>query len=335
MTSLNPARPLLSVVVVTYRRRDLLSECLTSVRRALTEISGGVELILVDNGSSDGTAAFVRERFAEAHVIEISENQGFTPAVCLGIERARGDWIALLNDDVTVEPQALAILLEVGQSAPDIGSVAAQMRFSSRPQIINSVGIEVDSLGVASDRLLGCPITASETAPVDVFGASGGAAVYRRQTLESIGGFDGSFFAYLEDVDVAWRARMRGWRALYAPASVAYHHHSATLVHGSALKYFLVGRNRIRLLAKNATMWHLVRHGARMLAYDVGYVVYVLATARTLAPLRGRLQGFGEWRQYRRAGAAGRCHVSVAPAHGFRAALRRNGAWERSTQRTV
>lgn len=335
MTSPNPTRPLLSVVIVTYRRRDLLSECLTSVRRALTEISRGVELIVVDNGSSDGTAAFVRERFAEAHVIEISENQGFTPAVRLGIERARGDWIALLNDDVTVEPRALAILVEAGQREPDIGSVAVQMRFSSRPQIINSAGIEVDSLGVASDRLLGRPITASETAPVEVFGASGGAAVYRRQMLESIGGFDDSFFAYLEDVDVAWRARMRGWRALYAPAAVAHHHHSATLVHGSTLKYFLVGRNRIRLLAKNVTTWHLVRHSGRMLAYDIGYVVYVLATQRTLAPLRGRLQGCREWRQYRRAGTVGRREVSVVPTRGFREALRRNRAWERPTQRTV
>jgi GT2 family glycosyltransferase len=298
----------------------------------MTEISGGVELIVVDNGSRDGTAAFVRERFAEAHVIEISENRGFTPAVCLGIERARGDWIALLNDDVTVEPQALAILVDVGQSDPDIGSVAVQMRFASRPQIINSAGIEVDSLGVASDRLLGRPITASETTPVEVFGVSGGAAVYRRQTLESIGGFDSSFFGYLEDVDVAWRARMRGWRAVYAPTAVAYHHHSATFRHGSPEKYFLVGRNRIRLLAKNADRRHLQRHGILMIGYDLAYVTFACLRARTLAPVRGRLAGLREWRRYRDAGKAYRREIPLARPSGLRGALGRYRAWGRGTR---
>ena len=99
---------------------------------------------------------------------------------------------------------------------------------------------------------------------------------------------------------------MAGWSALYVPASVAYHHGSATAGEASPAKYFLVGRNRMRLLAKNAPAGQLARWGWAMALYDVAYVLFVAATDRTLAPLRGRLAGLREWRRYRRAGAAAR-----------------------------
>jgi GT2 family glycosyltransferase len=203
------------------------------------------------------------------------------------------------------------------------------MRFAHDPGTINSAGIEIDRLGVPYDRRLGEPIDASETEITEVFGPSAGAALYRRQMLDEVGGFDVSFYAYLEDADLAWRARMAGWRAVYAPRAVVYHEHSATLRHGSAVKYFLVGRNRVRMLAKNATRAQLLRNLGGMFAYDLGYVVYVLLTARTAAAGRGRIAGLREWRRYRRAGLAGRREVALAPVAGIRAALRRNRAWQR------
>jgi GT2 family glycosyltransferase len=315
--------PLVSVVVVTFRRRDLLLECLDSVSVARGRLDAPSELLVVDNGSQDDTAAVVRQRFPDARVIVIERNDGFTSAVVRAFSSARGEWIALLNDDVTIEPDALSVMLETGRSAPDIGTVAAQMRFAMRRDVINSAGIVVDRLGVAADRLIGQPIEASEREPVEVFGASGGAAMYRKRMVEQTGGFDETFYGYLEDIDLAWRARCRGWRAFYAPAAVAYHHHSATFVHKSPLKYFLVGRNRVRLLAKNATLGQLVVYGPLVLFYDFGYVAYVLAKEQSLAPLRGRLRGVREWRDYRRLGASGRGAVELAPILGLRAALRR------------
>jgi GT2 family glycosyltransferase len=145
--------------------------------------------------------------------------------------------------------------------------------------------------------------------------------------LEELGGFDVSFFGYLEDVDLAWRARMAGWRALYEPTAVGYHHHSATFGHGSATKYFLVGRNRVRLLAKNATTRQLLKYGPWMLAYDIAYVAFVGTRRRTLAPLRGRLAGLRDWRAYRRAGARARRPVELAPVAGLSSALNRDRAW--------
>jgi GT2 family glycosyltransferase len=314
---------------VTYRRPQLLLDCLGSITEAASDLDEHTEILVVDNGSGDETADLVRNRFPEAQLLVVEENIGFTPAVMRGIQCARGEWIALFNDDVVVERGALRELLAAARSDDSIGSVAAQLRFASRPNLINSAGIEVDQLGVAADRLLGRSIDESEREPTEVFGVSGGAALYRARMLDEVGGFDESFFAYLEDVDVAWRARMCGWRAFYAPAAVAYHHHSATLIHGSPLKHFLVGRNRLRLLAKNATRRQLTRFAVRMFTYDIAYVAFIGYRQRTLAPLRGRLSGARDWRRYRRAGAGARRPVPLARPLGLRAALARNRAWPR------
>ena len=159
-----------------------------------------------------------------------------------------------------------------------------------------------------------------------MFGASGGASIMRRAMLDEVGGLDESFFLYLEDVDVAWRARIAGWRALYAPRALAHHHHSLTTKHGSPFKYYYVGLNRVRLLAKNASTRHLVLYGIPIVAYDAAYVLFALATDRTLAPLRGRLRGLREWRAYRvDPPSAGT--VTLEPVRGLRAALGRRRAW--------
>lgn len=319
----------LSVVVVTFRRAALLAECLRSVVRAVAHAGVETQVVVVDNGSQDETSEVAREVVPDGDVIVIGDNIGFTPALVRGLDASRGEWIALMNDDVTADDAAIAELLAVGRLEDDVGAVGAQMRFADRPDLINSAGMEIDRLGIAADRLVGEPVEASESEPVEVFGVSGGAALYRRAMLDDIGGFDTTFFGYMEDADVAWRARMRGWRAFYAPRAVVYHHHSATLKHGSDLKYFLVGRNRVRLLAKNAETRHLLRYSLRMLAYDAAYVGFVAARSRTLAPLRGRLVGLREWRRYRSAGAATRRPVDLAPVHGFSRALRRHTVWTR------
>ncbi len=229
-----------------------------------------------------------------------------------------------MNDDCVVEPDALAELLAAGSSSPEIGSVAAQVRFAGRSGTINSAGIEVDVLGVARERRLGEPAADADTDVADVFGASATLALYRRAMLDSLGGLDATFFAYLEDADLAWRARMAGWRCVLAPRAVALHHHSATLGHASDAKYLLVGRNRVRMLAKNASARQLRRRLLAIVAYDLLYVAHAAVSDRTLAPLAGRLDGLREWRAYRAAGRPARRETRLPPAPGVRAALRRN-----------
>jgi GT2 family glycosyltransferase len=146
--------------------------------------------------------------------------------------------------------------------------------------------------------------------------------------LDDIGAFDESFFAYLEDADVAWRARMGGWRCLYAPAAIVRHHHSSSLGHGSPAKHYLVGRNRVRMLAKNATSQQLIRSSPWILVYELAYVAFAVSTSFSFAPINGRVRGIVDWPTYRRAGARHRAAISLSPAQGLRRALNRHFEYE-------
>ncbi len=201
------------------------------------------------------------------------------------------------------------------------------MRFVGNPSIVNSAGIGVDRWGVAFDRGLGASAASLPVEPFEVFGASGGAALLRRRMLDELGGLDARFFFALEDADLAWRARMAGWRALCVPDALVWHHHGETGRHASAFKHYHVGLNRIRTLAKNAERSQLRRYGPAIAAYELAYVAYAMVADRTPAPLLGRLRGLREWRRYRREGAAGRGPVELEPPRGLSAALRRRAAW--------
>lgn len=322
----------LTVVVVTYDARDLLLHCLDAVDRALEAVTGGVEVLVVDNASTDGTAAAVREQHPRVRLLEPHANLGFPAAVNLAVAGSSGEWLLLLNNDTVVAPMAVRRALEVATAAPaDVGSLALLMRFAHDGRI-NSAGLDVDGLGVAFDRLIGAPLEAAGLEVGEVFGASGGAALLRRSMLTELGGFDATFFLYLEDVDLAWRARMGGWRCLLVPDAVVLHHHSASSGHASPFKHFHVGRNRIRLLAKNMPGRILLRRMPAILGYEVGYILAALLRDRTIAPIRGRLTGLREWRRYRRAGA-GRAPVPLAPVQGLRGARRRATAVERGSIR--
>jgi GT2 family glycosyltransferase len=324
-----PARPAtgvaVSTIIVNHERRDLLKMCLDSLERALRTVDEDTELIVVDNGSGDGSVQLVREQFPAVKVVELDRNHGFAGGVSRGVAQAEGEWIAVFNNDTTVEPDAIAVMLAAGRLSPRVGSVAAQMRFADRRHLLNSAGLELDRLGVAADRLVGTPLAElRESEPYEVFGATGGAAIFRREMLDQVGGFDESFFAFFEDADLAWRAQAHGWRALYTPEAVVYHHHSATAQHGSPAKLYLVGRNRVRTLAKNASNGMLLLNAPWMLAYDAAYVVYASLNSRSLAALRGRVDGLREWRDYRRSGAPHRRPLSLRRPLGFRRALQRH-----------
>lgn len=320
---------MISAIVVNYEREDLLAACLDSLEIALAHAPAAHEIIVVDNGSRDGSVAQVRSRGTRVHLIQLEHNAGFAGGMVAGLAAARGEWVLTLNNDATIDPHAATALLDAGLSDPSVGAVAAQMRFAHAPGILNSAGIGVDKLGVAYDLHVGEPVEQAPSERVEVFGASAGGALYRRAMLDAIGGFEPSFFAFLEDVDVAWRARAAGWSALHEPAAIIWHHHSATAGHGSPFKHRLVGRNRVRLLARNADAALLRRWGWAMLLYDVAYVVLVAARERSLVPLQGRVQGLRYWRRDRPPGSA-RVAVTLDRPRGLRAALSRHAAWARA-----
>ena len=283
------------------------------------------ELIVVDNGSRDGSAELVRERFPDVKVVALERNEGFAGASRAGSTRRAASGSPSSTTTRPSSPTPWPLMLDAGRLHPRVGSVAAQMRFADRRDVLNSAGLELDRLGIAADRLVGKRVdNHGPRMPYEVFGATGGAAIFSRAMLDQVGGFDESFFAFFEDADLAWRAHSHGWRALYAPEAVVYHHHSATAQHGSPAKLYLVGRNRVRTLAKNATVGMLLVNGPWMLAYDAAYVAFASVTGRTLAPLRGRVDGLREWRSYRRSGAPHRRPLTLRRPLGFRRALQRH-----------
>lgn len=316
---------LLSVVVPAYSSADDVGKCVDALARAVRAVPGETEIVVVANRALEGL-----DPGPGARVLEPGENLGFAGGVMHGIRQSSGSWVAVVNDDCVVEPSGLAALLAAADDER-IGSVAGLVLFAGPAAVVNSAGLSVDALGVASERLVGRPPADAEAG--EVFGATGALGLFRRAMLDDVGGFDESFFAYLEDADLAWRARMAGWRCVFTPEARAVHAHSATLGHGSGAKYRLIGRNRVRMLAKNATTRHLCRRAAAMVLYDLGYVAYAAVRSRTLAPLLGRLDGLREWRRYRVAGSGARASVRLDPPPGLRAALGRDRAYRSGSVR--
>jgi len=276
-----------SIIVVNWNGRHHLQLCLSSL---FAQTYPNFEIILVDNGSTDGSQTFVREQFPNVRLMALRQNVGFASGNNVGIRASTADYIATVNNDTKVDPNWLTALVETAEANPQVGMCAAKLLFWDRPDVINSAGICLDRAGIAWDRLGGQLNSATQSPPMPVFGASGGAALYRRTMLDQIGLFDEDFFAYLEDVDLAWRARLAGWDCLYVDTAVVLHHHSATAIEGSPFKNKLLGRNKIWTILKNYPWPLLLLYLPVILLYDLGSVAIALLVRRDFSPLHGRLQ---------------------------------------------
>jgi GT2 family glycosyltransferase len=270
-------------VIPTLNGRRLLEDCLAALDR---QTLPAAPLVVVDNGSADDTADWVRGRSPGAIVLRNAGNRGFAAAVNQGIAASRSSWVALLNDDAVPEPDWLASLVAVGESDPRIGAVASRMMLRDAPEVISSAGIRVDPSGLAWDLWVGDSVWPS--APVAVFGASGGACLLRRAMIDDVGPFPESFFVYSEDTDLAWRARLRGWRAVLAPDAVVRHALSATAGEGSRFKRYQLAHNRWRLIVRNYPGLPLLLHLPLILFYDALAVANGLVHGDSI-PLRGRV----------------------------------------------
>jgi hypothetical protein len=294
-----PAEVSVSVVVVTWNGRAHLERCLPRVLDQRLEGSDRLELIVVDNASTDGSVQYLESLAAQDARVRALRNElnlGFAGPNNQGIAAARGEFVATLNNDAPPEPGWLASLLDVARRDSKIGSVASRMVFAHAPGVVQSAGIAIDRAAIAWDRHVGLPVGQSDTTVTEVFGASAGAALYRADLLRQLGGFDARFFLYLEDVDLAWRARLAGWRAVHAPQSVVRHAHSASAKEGSPFKNWHLGRNKIWTAVKCYPSPGFQRYLPAFLAYDLASLPYTVATKRDLTPLTGRLaalQGLG------------------------------------------
>ena len=286
--------PLVDVVIPSWNGLHWLKQCLPSLHGQLLL---DFRVTVVDNGSTDGTTAWVQTHFPDTLLIRNPQNLGFAKAVNQGVRQGSAEYVATLNNDTEADPGWLQSLVQVAEGSRLTGMVASKMLFADRPGMINSAGICVDRAGIAWDRSGGARDDPQTTEPEEVFGPCAGAALYRRAMLDEIGLFDEDFFAYLEDVDLAWRARRAGWRCLYAPTARVLHHHSATAREGSPFKSFHLGRNKVWLLAKNYPFRQLWQHVPLVVAYDLLAATYALVSRGDRHALRGRLAALSGWRK--------------------------------------
>jgi GT2 family glycosyltransferase len=285
--------PKVSVIVLNWNGQQYLERCLSALA---AQTYPSYEVILADNGSSDGSVAFVAERFPRVRIVQNGANLGFAAGNNAGIRASRGAYVATLNNDTQVEPGWLAALVAALESDPGVGLCASKMLRWGSEGLIDSAGVCVDVLGWAWDRRAGQRDEAgpAEREPLELFGACAGAALYRRAMLDQIGLFDPDFFIYLEDVDLAWRAQAAGWRCLYVPQAVVYHVHAGTVAEESPFKIRLLGRNKVWLLCKNYPFPPLLWYGPLILAYDLLAVVYSLLSGRGVQALLGRIEAWGK-----------------------------------------
>jgi hypothetical protein len=275
------------VAIANWNGRQYLKNCLISLEE---QTFREFEVIVVDNASTDGSVEMLQTHFPRVRVVRNAENLGFAAANNQAIRLSDAPFVATLNNDTEAEAGWLAALVDVMEKNPGAGACASKMLFADRPSIVNSAGIAVDRAGIAWDRLGGEPDVPGETESEEVFGACAGAALYRRAMLDEVGLFDEDFFAYLEDVDLAWRAQAAGWRALYVPSARVVHHHSGTSVEGSPFKSRLLGRNKVWLVAKNYPWPHWLWYGPAVIVYDLGSVMVALSQG-DVNPAVGRWQG--------------------------------------------
>ena len=238
--------PLISVVILNWNGKDCLSPCIRSVRE---QSYPNLEVLVVDNASTDSSLEDIRLDPGLRLMIN-PKNLGYGGGNNRGIEAAKGEYIFVLNNDTEMEKECVALLWNCMEEDEKIGTTTPKILLYDRRDRIDAAGLTIYPDGLSIGRGHSEP-QAEYSQREEVFSGSGCASLFRREMLDEIGLFDEDFFAYAEDTDLGWRARLAGWKAYYVPEAVVYHHHSRKFGPYSALKAFLVERNRIWVAFKN------------------------------------------------------------------------------------
>lgn len=240
--------PEVSAVVVNHDGAGYVEEAVASL---LAQRGCALEVVVVDNASTDGSDAALAERFGERiRLLRSPTNRGFGGGNNLGIAACQAPWVLLLNSDAIAEPGLAARLLSVARQRPGLGMLAPKVLSMERPDDIDTVGHLLAADGLNRGRGRGERDAGQYDGCREALFPSGAAALYSRRMLEQLGGFDEVLFLYGDDADVGLRGRLAGWGCALVPEAVARHHYSRTTGAYSRLKVFYVERNRIVLLLK-------------------------------------------------------------------------------------
>lgn len=241
------APPLVTVVVVTINKLDLLRSCLESLCR---QDYAAFETVVVDNGSDEDVQGFVSRGFPGVRTVRLKTNQGFAGGNNRGIETARGQYVALLNNDAVASCEWLTSMVAAAESDPGVGAVGSIIIDGNRPQVLDSCGVGIALDGMSRQAMRGAPVP-ELPCPKEVLLFSGCACLLRMAALKEVGLFDEDFFAYCEDTDLGLRLRRAGWKTVVSPGAYVHHFYSMTGGKFSLQKVFWVERNHFWVAIKN------------------------------------------------------------------------------------
>ncbi|NHN34288.1 glycosyltransferase family 2 protein [Paenibacillus agricola] len=268
-----------SVHIVTYNSEAYIQDCLDAVLAQSYSIQA---IIVIDNHSSDKTEQLLRPYLDRITFVGNTDNVGFAGGHNQAIRLSEAEYVVVLNPDVTMNPDYIHFLIQQCKQDPSIGSATGKLLFKQSPKIIDSTGLIITKSRRGFDRGAG-ELSEAWNESSDVFGVCGAAALYRRQLIDDISVygcfFDEDFFAYKEDVDVAWRSRIRGWRAQYCAEAIAYHDRGWKK--GSRNKTPLFVRrlsymNRYKMVIKNDSLPYLLLHCIPFMLYEVMSLGYFI-----------------------------------------------------------
>ena len=282
---------LITVIVVNWNGKRFLGDCLGALRR---QDVPGVRILLVDNGSEDGSVEFVEQAFPEVEILPFGRNLGFAEGNNRALERVGTEYVALLNNDAIPHPSWLKNLVRALERHPRAGFAASKMLFRDRPTVIDRAGDGYTTAG--NGWLRGRGEDAGRFGEEEwVFGACAGAALYRSAMLENIGLFDNDFFILHEDVDLSFRAQLRGYGCIYVPDAVVFHGTSASIVRDSPISVYYGHRNLEWVYLKNMPAALIFRTIHLHLFYGIGSLLFFTLRGRGLTFLRAKfdaLRGF-------------------------------------------
>lgn len=301
--------PTVTIQIVTYNSANDIEECLNAVRQQSYPIK---EIIVIDNASTDGTAdrlgAYIeKSNVSNVRFVPNSTNTGFAPAHNQGIRLTQSDYVLVLNPDVQLGTEYVERLVEVMEQHPEVGSVTGLLILKSSPDIVDSTGLSMNGIWRAVDRGAG-ESAGRWSESGEVFGVSGAAAMYRRTMIEelSIAGefFDEDFFAYKEDVDVAWRAGLLGWKAYYSAEALATHERGWKKGSRNSQPLFIRRYsyiNRYKMIFKNLSGFRWIKSLPKLLAYELASNGYMLLREpKVLGAWKDFFQKLPELREKRR-----------------------------------
>ena len=276
----------ISVIVLNWNGLQFLEACLSSLRK---QTFREFETIVVDNGSTDQSVAYVRNNFPEVRLVELHKNMGFAGGNNAGYEVALGEWIVLLNNDTEAEPRWLEEIWKAAQENPGAGAIASKMLYFDERKRIDNCGFNVTRAGMTTDLGRSELDGIEWSRPRSVFGPCGGAAAYRREMLRNIGFLDEELFIIFEDVDLAFRMQICGYACVLAPTAIVYHRYRQSLGKHPAGPVYFSQRNIELVYFKNMPAALMARYLPERFLYEVGAAIYFLRHGAGIAFVKGKL----------------------------------------------